>query len=131
MLHLRQVVATLAFLLALPLGASGCESEPFQGEIPGCRCEIDRCTSASCGYELRLAADCTGELTNAEILVDGHLEAATLVPGEALVTCSRTEPGVTSQVIVRGGDWVWGPLNERCDDPGTNRLLVLQCIEAF
>ena len=54
----------------------------------------------------------------------------TLSPGSDLFPCTRTEPGVESQIVVRGGPWVWGPLLERCLTPGQTQLLVLQCVEA-
>lgn len=125
--------ALLLALLTAPLAAlpaPGCAGDGFQGAIPACRCDVELCTSASCGYELRLDPGCNGQIDEAEILIDGHLEADILGPGISVVPCTRTEPGVESQIIVRGGDWVWGPLAERCTDPGETRLLVLQCIEA-
>ncbi len=120
--------APLLALSLLPL--AGCDADPFQGALEPCRCEVERCTSASCGYEVRLDAACSAQVSSAEILIDGHLEAERLAPGGAVVPCTRTEPGVVSQIIVRGGDWVWGPLTERCLEPGETRLLVLQCVEA-
>ncbi|TNF31096.1 MAG: hypothetical protein EP329_12860 [Deltaproteobacteria bacterium] len=112
------------------LALAGCESDPYQGELVPCRCEVEACTSASCGYDLRLDAACAGQIDHAEVLIDGHLEESALTPGQDMFPCTRTEPGVASQIIVRGGDWVWGPLVERCMNPGETRLLVLQCVEA-
>jgi len=119
-----------AAALALAVAVLACEASPFQGEIPPCRCEVETCTSASCGYDLRLDQTCVGQLSTAEILIDGHLEREALVPGRAVVPCTRTEPGVESEITIRGGDWVWGPLRERCMEPGEVRLLILQCIES-
>ncbi|MCB9733418.1 MAG: hypothetical protein H6745_12500 [Deltaproteobacteria bacterium] len=123
------VLAAALLLFALP-AAGGCAGDAFQGDIPACRCDVELCTSASCGYELRLDPGCNGQIAKAEVLIDGHLESDILSPGISVIPCTRTEPGVESQIIVRGGDWVWGPLVERCTDPGETRLLVLQCIEA-
>lgn len=120
-----------AACLLMLLGLSGCDAGSMQGEIPQCRCDIEQCSSASCGYDLRLDDACKGQLDFAEVLIDGHLEAEVLEPGGSLVPCTRAEPGVAAQLIIRGGDWVWGPLNERCTEPGENRLLVLQCVEAL
>jgi len=108
---------TAAWVLSLvatsPGVLVGCDSDPFQGELTPCRCDVEQCTSASCGYELRLDAGCNP-----------------LAPGGVVFPCTRTEPGVASEIIIRGGEWVWGPLTERCMTPGETRLLVLQCIEA-
>lgn len=117
-------------LVIAVLGLAGCESDPFQGDLVPCRCDVERCSSASCGYDLRLESACAGQIDQAEILIDGHLEVNILTPGKDVFPCTRTEPGVVSQIIVRGGDWVWGPLNERCLTPGETQLLVLQCVEA-
>lgn len=122
--------AKIAALLAVPISAAACESEAFQGELAPCRCEVEQCTSASCGYEVRLESGCASQMKAAEILIDGHLEEKALLPGGTVFPCSRTEPGVTSQISVRGGDWIWGPLSEQCMTPGETRLLVLQCVEA-
>ncbi len=119
-----------AALLVIGLGLLGCDADPVQGDLVPCRCDVEQCSSAACGYELRLDAACASQVRRAEILIDGHLETDQLVPGGAAFPCTKTEPGVESQIIIRGGDWVWGPLLERCLEPGDTRLLVLQCVEA-
>lgn len=119
-------VLVVALLWVLP----GCDASPTQGELSPCRCDVEQCSSAACGYELRLDPACEGQLASAEVLIDDHLEVQPLTPGGVMVPCSRTEPGVEAQLIIRGGDWVWGPLRERCLNPGENKLLVLQCVEA-
>lgn len=130
LLNLGVVKAIPQLLVIGLLAVTGCDSDGFQGELVPCRCDVEQCTSASCGYDLRLEAACAGQIDHAEVLIDGHLEVGKLEPGKDLFPCTRTEPGVSSQIIVRGGDWVWGPLNERCLEPGETKLLVLQCVEA-
>ena len=130
LLNLGAVKLIPRVLVIAALGFVACETSPFQGDLAPCRCDVEVCTSASCGYDLRLDPSCAGQLKSAEVLIDGYLETNTLSPGSDLFPCTRTEPGVESQIVVRGGPWVWGPLLERCLTPGQTQLLVLQCVEA-
>ncbi len=120
--------AVLSALAAIPV--SGCDSGSSQGELPPCRCEVESCSSATCPIEVSFDSTCVGELTLAEVMVDGHVEAEAVRPSERLTTCSRIDPGQTATIYVRGGPWIWGPLQETCSTPSETRALVLQCVEA-
>ncbi len=122
----RSLLAVALSVVVVP----ACESDPFQGELEPCRCETTDCSPQSCPIEVRLDELCAADMELAEILVDDHLEVGRARPGVPLRTCSRVPFGETQQVTIRGGPWVWGPLTERCDEPGAVRSLVLQCLEA-
>ncbi|MFO0747405.1 MAG: hypothetical protein U1F43_17310 [Myxococcota bacterium] len=120
----------IPFIVVALLLSAGCESDPFQGEIPACVCDNGGCSAQSCGISILLDQTCVGELTSAEALIGKHVEADLLKPTAAFTPCTRIEPGASVAIIVRGGPWVWGPLNETCETPGDVRSLVLQCVEA-
>jgi len=125
----RIPVLTLS-LAALPALETACDSGSFQGELPGCVCETVGCSPSACSIELTLDETCTGELSEAEVLVGDHVEADLLRPKARVTTCSKVEPGKSADVWVRGGPWIWGPLTETCDEPRKVLSVVLQCIEA-
>jgi hypothetical protein len=118
----------MRFLMVIfALVLSACMVNPIPAYRP-CRCEAESCASNSCTFTFTLDESCAGEVSEAEILVDDHLELDTIVPGESVVACSRTEPGETSVVYVRGGDWIWGPIVRKCGEEGNENFpLVLQC----
>ena len=123
--------AALASVLVLAAPAlPACDPGSTQGEIAPCACDDGGCTAASCPLTITLDSTCEGEMPFAEVLVDDHVEASPLKPLEPLRICSRVEPGAQATLWVRGGPWVWGPLVERCEVPGENRQIVLQCVEA-
>lgn len=125
--------ATTAALLGLALLApGGCVDDPANPQYTACRCETSPgCSPISCSFALSLHSSCDGEVAFAEVLVDDHLEVAELVPGETFVPCTRTDPGESSTVIVRGGGWIWGPLTKSCGVTGREvHTLVFECAEA-
>ena len=115
-------------------GGAGCEGDAFDNEsrIVACRCETEVCGPRECSFKLTLHPNCADEVSVAEILIDDHLEVATLRAGQTLVACSRTEPGASSEVTVRGGAWIWGPLKRSCPTAGgEEHTLIFECSEAF
>lgn len=120
----------IPFVALALLLLSGCESDPLQGELPACVCDNGGCSQTSCPIEILLDQTCVGEVTTAEALIGVHVETTLIAPTAPFTACTRIEPGQSVDVTVRGGPWVWGPLNERCDTPGETRSLVLQCVEA-
>ena len=119
----------LASLLAVA-GLAACDSGSFQGEIAPCVCDNNGCTTAACPVTITLDSTCEGEMDFGEVLVGEHVEAAPLEPLVPLQLCSRVEPGATATLWVRGGPWVWGPLQEGCEVAGEMQQIVLQCVEA-
>jgi len=80
--------------------------------------------------EVVFDAPCVGQVDAAEVWVDGHVEASLVSPGQALRTCSRIPWRGSSQIAVRGGEWIWGPLTERCDEAAATTTVLLQCVES-
>lgn len=118
------------FAAGLVFTATGCDSGSFQGTLPECRCEVEGCSANSCPIEISFDDTCVGEVTLAEVMVDGHVEREGVTVDSRLTTCSRIEPGTAATIYVRGGPWIWGPLVEQCSTPREARTLILQCIEA-
>lgn len=119
-------------LCTLVLVASACSSEALPLDTPPpCVCSVEAggagCTGDACTFALALEESCIDQVPFAEVLIDGHLEAANLVHGEVLTPCSRTEPGAVSVITVRGGLWVWGPREETCAEPGQQLDLTFAC----
>lgn len=126
---------TTALSFSLAIGAlttvlPACDPGSSQGELPPCPCDGGGCSPASCPLTITLDSTCEGEMEFAEVLIDDHVETSPLEPLVPLLTCSRVEPGAQATLWVRGGPWVWGPLIERCEVPGENQQIVLQCVEA-
>lgn len=124
------VVASVLALGVSATAIAGCESDPIQGELPACVCANGGCSAQSCPIQILLDQTCVGEIKSAEALIGEHVEVELLKPSTPYTPCTRIEPGEQVDIIVRGGPWVWGPLNEACDTPGETRSLVLQCVEA-
>ncbi|MCC6624052.1 MAG: hypothetical protein IT385_22535 [Deltaproteobacteria bacterium] len=116
--------------LPLVLTVAACESEPFQGELAPCPCDDGGCSAEACPIEILLDQTCVGEVSIAEALIGEHVERERITPAQTLTACSRIEPGAEVAITVRGGPWIWGPLEERCTTPGETRSLVLQCVES-
>lgn len=119
---------TLALLLLVP--GAGCGGDAYDPQLEPCRCELEVCSAVWCGYELRLHPSCNESVELAEILIDDHLETEILVPGETVFPCTRTPPGETSRITVRGGGWIWGPLERDCGVAGNKvHTLIFECTE--
>jgi len=115
-------------MLSLVLLFSGCMVDP-PPEYRPCRCEVEVCSVDACSYQISMDSSCDQDVPFAEILVDDHLEVMDLIPGETVQLCSRTEPGDSSTIYVRGGSWIWGPINRKCDgEGGQTYSLVLECV---
>jgi hypothetical protein len=114
------------------LATGGCVEDPVSPVLEPCRCAVaPGCLPNACSFQLSLHSSCGDEVTFAEVLVDGHLEEGTLEASEAFVPCTRTDPGASSTVIVRGGGWIWGPLIKNCGSSGGEvHTLVFECAEA-
>ena len=125
---LRWRLATVGVLLAT---LAACTTEPYAPTYLDCRCVVEQCSAADCRFELTLDAGCVGELEAAEVLIDGHLEQDYLVPGTTMVPCTRTAPGGTSTITVRGGEW-WWPQREKACPPagGHTHTMIFECEEA-
>ena len=129
MTHSAMAAVLAGLVMGLGLGTmSACGGDSFQGEIPPCRCTTTGCAAGACPIQIRLDETCSGEFDFAEAMIDGHVETEAITPTQAVVACSKIDPGATAAIVVRGGDWVW-PLTERCSTPGETRSLVLQCVE--
>ena len=134
MLPMRSIPGFLKYLSwALAGGLSslaGCAAEPLDVKTPACRCAAEPgCAEADCPIEVVLGEGCEGQVSLAEVVIDGHLEAQAVRPGEVLTACSRIPFGGVARVAARGGDWLWGPLDEACTVPGETRRLVFDCSE--
>lgn len=116
-------------LAALALVAA-CSGEPFQAELLPCRCEAEACAADECFIDVAFDESCDGQLEDAEVWVDGHVEAELVSPGAATRLCSRIPLGASAEVAVRGGPWIWGPLTERCEAAASTRSVVLRCVDA-
>ncbi len=127
-LRSRRLVAPLALLLGALSVA--CETAPFVADEVPCRCDVETCGPTTCGYELTLHANCRDDVALVEVVIDGHLEAQALRPGQPVTPCTRVEPGETGQLLARGGKWIWGPILSPCDEPGAVHSLVLECAAA-
>ncbi|MEC9071190.1 MAG: hypothetical protein VX938_02370, partial [Myxococcota bacterium] len=126
-------------IIALLLSAS-CADDPGLIAPAPCACaEEDACGDDFCSFSFTLDESCAGKVSVAELLIDGHLESEPLrFPSEApLVPCSRTAPGETSEIFVRGGSWLWGseepgggatdPMLLSCETPGTIHQRTFEC----
>jgi len=117
------VLLTFVFVLL-----SGCMVDP-PPEYRPCRCDVEVCSEEACSFQISMDSSCEADVEFAEILVDDHLEVMDLIPGEAVQLCSRTEPGDSSTIYVRGGSWIWGPINRKCEgEGGQTYSLVLECV---
>jgi len=125
MVRIPSVVAVVVLMVG-----GACESDPVQGDLAPCPCDDGGCSAQSCPIEILLDQTCVGEVTVAEALIGQHVERETLRPSQTMSACSRIEPGEEVAITVRGGPWIWGPLDERCATPGETRSLVLQCVES-
>ena len=118
-----------AWLVVLSV-MGGCAAEPFEGETAACRCEAEPgCAATDCPVEVVLSERCAGAVPYAEVLIDGHLETGVARPGEVMTACSQIPLGGTARVAARGGEWLWGPLDEACTVAGEVRRLVFDCSE--
>ena len=118
---MKSLLTILCFLVAACMTAPEAEYRP-------CRCEVEACSPQSCTYTFVLDESCLGEVPEAEILVDDHVELQTLTAEKQVEACSRTEPGETSIIYVRGGNWIWGPIVRKCSDQGGDAFpMVLEC----
>jgi len=114
--------------LGLAASASGCVDDPIAVTYPECVCADGGCGPETCGFRLSLHPNCNDDVDFAEVLVDDHVEETLLVQGETLVPCTRYAPGTKATVWIRGGSWIWGPLERGCE-PGQEHTLILQCSE--
>ena len=121
------------------LGGPGCDtSVPPLDEPAPCVCGDDGslCGDTWCAYELSLQENCVGQVSEAEILIDGHLEAETLkftaVDGafepNVVVPCTRTEPGEQSTIHVFSGKWSWSPAGNLCEFEGETKVINFDCV---
>jgi hypothetical protein len=117
-------------LISMMPVVAACSGEPFQAELPACRCEAEGCAPDECSLRVIIDPSCEGQLPFAEVWVDGHVESGTVTIAEPLTTCSRIPLGGSVQVAVRGGAWIWGPLTESCVEARATRNLLLQCSDA-
>ena len=98
-------------------------------EYRPCRCDVEVCSEQACSFQIAMDSSCSTDVDFAEILVDDHLEVMDLTPGETVTLCSKTEPGDTATIYVRGGSWIWGPINRKCgEEGGQTYSLVLECV---
>ncbi len=125
--YARDMVAMTILGLVAAAGA-GCVDDPATITYAECVCDDDACGPSYCSFELSLHPNCDGDVEFAEVLVDAHVEEELLVAGETFTPCTRIEPGSKATVWVRGGSWIWGPLERDCH-PGQEHSLVLQCSE--
>ena len=123
----RLLAAALTLSLTLP--SSACMEDPAVLEYQACRCLTEGCSPQACTFTLRLADTCEGSVEFAEVLVDEHLEEELLTFGDEFTPCTRTEPGDTTRLIVRGGGWIW--IQDRtCQQSAEDIQLTLECVEA-
>lgn len=133
---MRSCLLVLFLLMPLPLG--GCDNAVLPLSEPlACVCGDDGagCGDDWCSYELALEPNCAGEVVQAEVMIDGHLEAELLVfetvDGEAspvlMVPCTRTEPGTESRIDVFAGKWAWSRSGNGCDIPGQTTPILFGC----
>jgi hypothetical protein len=109
---------------------AGCAAEPFEGETAACRCEAEPgCSQIDCPIEVVLGESCVGQVDFAEVVIDGHIEREVVRPGEVMTACSRIPLAGVARVAARGGEWLWGPLEEGCLVAGQARRLVFDCSE--
>jgi hypothetical protein len=118
---------------------TGCDVSvpPIDDPLP-CVCGDDGslCGDDWCAYELKLEENCLGQVSQAEILIDGHLEAETLsftaVDGEfvpnVVVPCTRTEPGKETRIDVFAGKWAWSRTGNECDLAGETKVILFGCV---
>jgi hypothetical protein len=84
----------------------------------------------ACGVRVVLDDSCGNDMSFAEVLVGDHLEEETLPPGADMLTCAKIEPNDAAVVFVRGGSWIWGPVDVDCDPPGGALVtLTFHCLE--
>lgn len=116
-------------IISALMGLAACAGEPFQAELAECRCLVEGCGPDDCQLRIEFDPNCAGEFDFAEVYFDGHIEDELARPGESFLGCSRIPFGGSSLVAVRGGDWIWGLLEEGCTEAGQTRRLRLQCTE--
>jgi hypothetical protein len=119
-------IPTVLLMVTLTLG---CDSGVFQGEVAPCPCDEGGCSDAACPIEVTIDPGCAGQFDHAEVLVGAHIEASSVRPSERAVMCAQIEPGASAIVHVRGGEWSWGPLEQRCEVPRETQRVLLQCVE--
>lgn len=128
------------FVTILALGLFACADDADLIGTPPCICaEEGVCGDDYCSFAFSLHSSCAGKVTVAELLIDGHLENEPLrfPSDEPLIPCTRTPPGETSEVFVRGGSWLWGsetpgggatdPMLLECDEAGTVHQRTFEC----
>ena len=125
---LSRLTTAWSFAFFVGLTTFGCVDEPNVPVYTECVCTTETCGPETCGFELSLHPNCDGELSFAEVLVDDHVEEELLEQGQSMIPCTRFAPGTVATVWVRGGSWIWGPLERGCE-PGQNHALVLQCAQ--
>ena len=129
---------TIVVFLALGACADPSGIEPFDA----CPCaQEDACGADYCSYSFRLSDTCEGSVDLAEVWIDGHLEASLLRPGQEtpMVPCTRTAPGESAEIFVRGGAWLWGsetpgagpqdPMVIACETAGAIHERSFECQE--
>lgn len=128
-----KVIALLLMAVALSLSACAGEAESYEYALCPCA-EPGGCSTYACRYQLSLHPECDGKVSFAEVLIDGVLEEEAILVDTPLIPCMRTEPGKSAVIWVRGGAWIWGPLNKECPltghQPDEAHSLVFECEEA-
>ncbi len=122
----------LAPLISAPVFStvSGCDSGSFQGTLEPCPCDNGGCSPEACPIEVAIDPGCEGQFELAEVLIGEHVETSPVRPSDQVAMCTAIEPNATVTIFVRGGDWAWGPLEERCETARETRVVRLQCVES-
>ena len=128
-----------ALLIFCLFTVSACDNSVLPiSEPEPCVCGEDgsQCGDDWCSYELSLEPSCVGQVTQAEVMVDGHLEPEMLgfdtVDGEQVsklvYPCTRTEPGEETRIDVFAGNWAWSRTGNTCEVPGQVKVIYFGCV---
>ena len=93
-----------------------------------CPCNEAGCPTGVCGVLLRLGESCREQDGDAEVFVNGCLEAAPLLPGKPFVACAFVVAGEAGPIVARTATTQWGPFDYRCEGTGGRlEAMTLEC----
>jgi len=142
---MKRILFPILVILALHCGDDGIDpSTPFV-------CTPDLCPQGSCKIEIEFSESCSGQLQNAEVLINNNLEPTAAIIDATFVSmgdipahshsCATHADCVggmkctnficQSEVWIQSEDWRWGPFNPVCSNASENQKLpTLACKSA-
>ena len=128
----HSIPMVLAALAAVTLGGS---DPPDLVSVEPFVCTQADCPDGSCKLRVSFAADCAGQIGNAEVLLNGALEPQFATVGSLFVSVGDVPVGTTAEFYIRAASWQWGqppqdgglPLTFDCKVPDSDGRFTLSC----